>query len=120
MRQHSIPSIFIFYEVSAYTTLFETIVANTLDIWILDSVERNLDLFRIRLLPFLVYQKINLNEKTSRATEVTPRGRDCKTNTGLISKVQKEPNVLVLRAYLRRPANHQTSRQPRATRRTYT
>ena len=37
MRQHSIPSIFIFYESSAYITLSKTLVVDTPDVWILDS-----------------------------------------------------------------------------------
>ena len=39
---------------ATYTTLFETLVANTLGVWILVSVARNLGLSHIHLLPFLV------------------------------------------------------------------
>jgi len=54
MRQGSIPSIFIFYEVSAYTTLFETVIANILDVWILGSVAGNRNRPHIHLMPHLV------------------------------------------------------------------
>ena len=78
MRQHSIPSIFIFYEKSTHTTLSKTIVVDTLDVWILDSAERNLDLFHIRLLLFVSISKTNTNESGLACHRVTPRGRDNK------------------------------------------
>lgn len=69
MPQHSVPSIFIFcipdkfflcrVEVSTYTTLFQTVVGNILDVWILASVAGNHSLPHIHLPPFVLYQNIN-------------------------------------------------------------
>lgn len=42
-----------FFEVSACITLFETVIENILDAWILDSEARNLDRLHSSLLPFL-------------------------------------------------------------------
>ena len=90
MRQHSIPSIFIFVEVSTYTTLFKTLVVNTQGIWILFSAERNRNLFQIRLLPFLVYQ--NLNEKG--LVHLSEYTRPIfKTNAGQRTKCQKDHSI---------------------------
>jgi hypothetical protein len=103
MHQHSIPSIFIFYEVSTYTTLFETLIANTLDVWILDSVAGNRDRPHIHLLPLLVYQ-IFFNIKTKGLTSVTcgdeKRGRFTKTNTEQRSKCLKAHSDQSPRTYL--------------------
>ena len=41
---------------SAYTTLSETVVADTHDVWILDSIARNRGRPHIHLLPVLFYQ----------------------------------------------------------------
>lgn len=46
-----------FCEVSAYTTLSQTLVEDTLGVWILDSVGENLDRLRIHLIPILSYQR---------------------------------------------------------------
>jgi len=46
-----------FFEVSSYTTLSETVVADILDVRILDSAESNLGRLHIRLLPCTVYKK---------------------------------------------------------------
>lgn len=43
-----------FFEESTYTTLTPTLIEDILDVWILDSVERNRNLFHIHLLPFLI------------------------------------------------------------------
>ncbi|MDP3875126.1 MAG: hypothetical protein Q8Q22_01235 [bacterium] len=43
MRQLITPSIFIFYEVSTYTTLSASLNANILNVWILGSAAGNLD-----------------------------------------------------------------------------
>jgi hypothetical protein len=51
---YQVPS---FFEVSAYTTLPQTVVGDTLDAWILGSTAENLDLLRIRLFPFVLYQR---------------------------------------------------------------
>ena len=49
-----------FIEVSTYTTLSETLIADILDVWILGSVAGNRNLPRIHLLPHLDYHnKIN-------------------------------------------------------------
>lgn len=50
------------FEVSAHTTLSETMIANTLDVWILGSGASNLDRKHTPLLPFLLYLKY-LNKK---------------------------------------------------------
>lgn len=47
--RHQVASFFI--EVSADTTLSETVIADTLGVWILDSAAENLNLLHIRLLP---------------------------------------------------------------------
>ena len=43
-----------FFEVSSCITLSKTLVVNTLDVWILDSVAENLNLPRIHLLPQII------------------------------------------------------------------
>ena len=102
MRQYSIPSIFIFYEVSTYTTLLETLISNILDIRILVSAERNRNLFQIRLLPLLVYQ--NIIEKASHTMRGRCEDRDSKTNTGLRSEDLRGHSDQSPRTYLRRSA----------------
>ncbi len=71
--QHLAPSIFIFYEVSTYTTLYEIVIAYILNVWILDSRAYNLDRTHIPLLPTTVYKIIHC----------------CKTNKGQSSKWPK-------------------------------
>ena len=52
---------------SAYTTLPKTMVVDTLDVWILDSVARNL----IDLLLIFTYYQVYFNTKTAVTLSVT-------------------------------------------------
>jgi hypothetical protein len=62
MYSHQVSS---FFEVSAYTALSETVIADILDVWILGSVAGNRNRPRMHLLPFLSISKYKTPSRVS-------------------------------------------------------